>query len=156
MREEAHFSISFSCCVLLVWCLCVWCWCVARGVTKQGPRHQGPTRAYIPYSHVFSAFSVTTKGRNWLLLSGTSAPHILGASYAAVWLRCGQFLISDPGASLMEFCLTRGHDSSHRSHPTPCATDPQGAPLRCSGDSLEEPFPPTTYLVLVVVCWPSY
>ena len=48
----------------------------------------------------FCAFSVTKKGRNWLLLSETSAPHILRASYAAVWLRCGKFLISDPGASL--------------------------------------------------------
>jgi hypothetical protein len=63
----------------------------------------------------FFAFSVTKKGRNRFLLREASAPRILRASYAPVWLRCGKFLISDPGVSFYKILTLRTSATTNRS-----------------------------------------
>ena len=48
----------------------------------------------------FHCYSLTKKGRIWPALREASTPHMLRALYAAISLRFGKFLISDPGVSL--------------------------------------------------------
>ena len=63
-------------------------------------------------SLAFTATLINKKGRIWLALREASTPKMLRALYAAIPLRFGKFLISDPGVSLfgiLPLMIDTGH-----------------------------------------------
>jgi hypothetical protein len=72
-------------------CVCGRCCCVPAG-------GHGACVGVAGYG--FHCYILTKKGRIWPALREASTPQMLRALYAAVSLRFGKFLISDPGVSL--------------------------------------------------------